>query len=154
LLPLVDKPPTWLEISSAAELQEKGELRAIEAAMFAWVKTDEGVQAADRILQFTCFICTRSIPTQWKAANLKLYRPSILSRSENRKHIIFLNDTYNKAELTVPKALTEDRFENLSKVWFLKPVKEEGDLWFHCLGRRRSFGPSIAGLLHAGPSGQ
>ena len=53
----------------------------------------------------------------------------------------------------MPKALTENKFDDLSTVWLLVPVKGKEGMRYHLIGRQRIFGPSLADLLHAGPLG-
>jgi hypothetical protein len=122
-------------------------------AIATWLQTDEGFKAADTILCFAQFIKQKSLPQPWDGVIVKAYRPFILSRCDGRRYIILLNSEWESCALTVPKALVEDGFDDLSRLWLLDPVKSERGTRYHLRGRQRVFGLSIADLLHAGPPG-
>ncbi len=144
LRPLQENPPQWLQTISTNELREE-EMESLEADMSAWIETDEGWQAAQSLLEFTAYIAVMSLPIP-EHVDLRLFQPLILSRDKGKKHIVLLNHQHENFTATAPKALFEDRFDYLNRMWFLEIVESDGDVQYHLAGRQRIFGPSIADL--------
>jgi len=113
-----------------------------EETIINWVRTAEGSQAAQAILQFATSILYKTIPKPWRPDILKPYRPFIISTNAN-KYIMLGGTELRDSILAFPKALVSNRFSGLRRAWLLDFATIDGKRECTLLGRQRLFGPSI-----------
>jgi hypothetical protein len=116
--------------------------KTTEETIMNWVRTVEGSQAAQAILQFVTSILYKTLPKPWRADLLKPYNPFIISTNAN-KYIMLGGTELRNSTLAVPKALIPDKFSGLRRVWLLDFATIDGKRQVTLLGRQRLFGPSI-----------